>query len=991
MNQRFSVLAACLAAAGILALQGCGGGGGGGSGAGPSSSTASSQASTQLVTGTAAFGAPLANATISLKDAAGVSRTATAGSDGSYTIDVAGLSAPFLMTATGQSGDEVRTYSALVTAAPAKGSSSTVNITPITTAIVALASSTGNNPDEFAGAGALAALDQARLAQARAAIKAVIAEVAKEYGVAGFDPISTPFAADLKSGGDKLLEAVKVTLGDTGVTLTNALSPVASGASGASATVTLRDPARDAPTALPRPTVSTSSANDLLALLRTQLNACLALAPSERIALDASVTPAKPTALKGACSASSLSAFDKSYFSNGTDLLGNWGPRFRDLPQGATIGQAEMIASFGRSDGGVNISARLPIFAEGGGTATTVLLSSDTSGQNFKLQGNQRKYNLGISARLYQINDVVFNPRLGNNYGPDKGKRIGNLSRYDAALQLSFDPSLAAAAKVYAVRVKGPALPAAGLVLARSATCGSGDFMAVYSSDGSLPDATGKTAAFAATASTTSSWRYYAMPMGGGYTGSDFWNEVRGYSSKGVVASSGPATMPDTPTNRAVTPVAVSEIPELPAYTFEVFSVDAPATPEVFTTYMTDKPRGPDAAFQNAWPSLTADSLAYLDPGVSNAKAAPFSSATLNWTLASGAPLVSSASLSGNARDASNLMVRYNLSDAVRPIGAKSITVGFDSETDGLGNACKNSATPVLSATTGSRGIDLRQTGHRISYGTNYSFSGREAHTAPVTKSGGDGWNIYNANQHPIVPGSVVQADGSYAQLNLFTTTGFLNMATAAGGVLTIDSTTNNLATDKAAYGTPFAFEGSDTYPKSLTYVTRVTGNSTNSLRVLDLYTSFVPLSATPDSSGTKSGIFVPLSIGANVSGGGVLTLGGVSSSACSSSPCTLSSAAFDTSAAHTYQVVITLSSATAGTVKVYLDGGATAILNAAVTAFPTGTTSNASWSQIYFGDINTGYQYKSSMDWLIWRTGAFTPADLAGKLPSGLGVTTGY
>ncbi|TAK09091.1 MAG: hypothetical protein EPO39_03120, partial [Candidatus Manganitrophaceae bacterium] len=71
-----------------LLLQSCGGGGG---------SSSNPGGNTSSLSGTAATGAAVANATITIKDAAGVSKSATTGTDGKYTIDVTGMTAPFLV------------------------------------------------------------------------------------------------------------------------------------------------------------------------------------------------------------------------------------------------------------------------------------------------------------------------------------------------------------------------------------------------------------------------------------------------------------------------------------------------------------------------------------------------------------------------------------------------------------------------------------------------------------------------------------------------------------------------------------------------------------------------------------------------------------------------------------------------------------------------------------------------------------------------------
>jgi large repetitive protein len=75
------------------------------------------------VGGTAASGAPIAGATVTLKDAAGKSQTATTGTDGSFQVIVNGLTAPFLLSV-GSAGPTLYSYA---------GQSGTANLNPYTT------------------------------------------------------------------------------------------------------------------------------------------------------------------------------------------------------------------------------------------------------------------------------------------------------------------------------------------------------------------------------------------------------------------------------------------------------------------------------------------------------------------------------------------------------------------------------------------------------------------------------------------------------------------------------------------------------------------------------------------------------------------------------------------------------------------------------------------------------------------------------------------
>ncbi|MBY0579721.1 MAG: carboxypeptidase-like regulatory domain-containing protein [Burkholderiales bacterium] len=98
----FKKLVLASAIAGMVTIYGCGGGGGG-------AATPATPAGSATISGVAATGAPFANAAVTLTDAAGVVKTATTGADGSYTIDVTGLTAPFVIKVSGDVGDANQT------------------------------------------------------------------------------------------------------------------------------------------------------------------------------------------------------------------------------------------------------------------------------------------------------------------------------------------------------------------------------------------------------------------------------------------------------------------------------------------------------------------------------------------------------------------------------------------------------------------------------------------------------------------------------------------------------------------------------------------------------------------------------------------------------------------------------------------------------------------------------------------------------------------
>ncbi len=100
--------------------------------------------------------------------------------------------------------------------------------------------------------------------------------------------------------------------------------------------------------------------------------------------------------------------------------------------------------------------------------------------------------------------------------------------------------------------------------------------------------------------------------------------------------------------------------------------------------------------------------------------------------------------------------------------------------------------------------------------------------------------------------------------------------------------------------------------------------------------------------------------------------------------------AQLDMSQPHIFQITVALTDASSGTISVYADGNPAPIIGPFTSSalYPTYVVGQ---DYIQFGD-NRNVAYRSDLDWMIWTdTGAWTPAQMKGKLPSGLGVTTGY
>lgn len=199
----------------VLALSACGGGD---SSADGTTNPGTGSPAKQTVSGVAATGAAMQGATVTLTDAAGKSVNCPAdATTGSFQCDVTGLTAPFVLAATGNVADSQATLISL----SATAGTQTINITPLTNAIAATI--IGDNPTKL--------LTNTSLLQSKVTASSVSSTV-KAYsdalaalltatGNAGVDLISGSLTAGAP-GLDRLLDQVKVSvLPNGGVQLTS--------------------------------------------------------------------------------------------------------------------------------------------------------------------------------------------------------------------------------------------------------------------------------------------------------------------------------------------------------------------------------------------------------------------------------------------------------------------------------------------------------------------------------------------------------------------------------------------------------------------------------------------------------------------------------------------------------------------------------------------------------------------------------------------------
>uniref|UniRef100_UPI0035143DC5 hypothetical protein n=1 Tax=Pelomonas sp. KK5 TaxID=1855730 RepID=UPI0035143DC5 len=224
------------------------------------------------VTGTAATGAAIQGTVVAIDVNGKVSTAATTNSaTGAYTVDVSSLTAPYLLTITGNSGGRLVSLTSVATAA-----GQTVNLTPLTDLIVAAASgsmtgstlvdactvASGSTTAPTACTDALkAATTGTKLKDAATQVAAMIAPL----NAAGTDPLNGVFAAN-GTGMDGVLDRILVApdaAGQATVTLVATHDTIGQISSSGTLTVTA-------------PTTAQVTAADKVATVLPEINACLA-------------------------------------------------------------------------------------------------------------------------------------------------------------------------------------------------------------------------------------------------------------------------------------------------------------------------------------------------------------------------------------------------------------------------------------------------------------------------------------------------------------------------------------------------------------------------------------------------------------------------------------------------------------------------------------------------------------------------------------------
>jgi hypothetical protein len=689
-----------LAAGMALLASGCGGGGGSDAAGTTTPATTTTTTTTTApavlaaqLTGTAATGAALANAPVSITNAAGnspcVESVITTSALGAYTCTLkSGEVAPFFIVVTDPTGDKPPMVS-VSTTTPAAGSALTMNVTPLTTAIVSQLVS----PADALAVVNSRTVNATQLATITSNVVAQLAPVLAAIGApAGYDPFSTAITAatagNTGNTADLVLDVVKVTTdpatgapalmtidGQTPILLASATTPAT-------------------PLAAPDASVSTLSAAAQIAA-RT-FNGCFALPTATRVTgTDTTIAGVNGgPSITGADAACQDIVADTGNAA-GMDFLHNgyeggqffYGLMTSDAMTGAQFSVPEVIAYYPASASGTGLATKDRAilnfrFVDANGDPGNFITvaaripnsSSATRATEWWLTGNQQGVDTSVKLVIRRTEQF-------------KAGATSNLSTFQSGAQFLINPngpgSVRGGQRVKYARVTGPGLPVGGVTYIAPVST-TQQWMDLFNKDGS--------------ALTTGS---QCGNAGSTTNCPNIWFE----QTAGLTGSSATTLAPNPSTGLVnkmlwVQTTDVGFDPSLfvrPAqYKFELFYGANTGTPDVVVTktLLSDLVRATQGV-NLPWNTPGAQLLAALDPAGSLAGAQP--SLLVDWTqniaaqqIGSALPVIAGGSFGSQTRV---------------PRGATSVTLSTD-------------PIPAFNTTTGSRGALL---GYRMLDGTSKS------------------------------------------------------------------------------------------------------------------------------------------------------------------------------------------------------------------------------------------------------------------------------
>ncbi|WP_148415489.1 hypothetical protein [Noviherbaspirillum massiliense] len=426
--------------AGLLAACGGGGGGGGGSAGGGGSG----DVQTAIVFGTAATGAPIVNAVVTVIDANATTKATTTDVYGNYVLNVSGLRAPLVFKVDGNVGASVASF---ISVHP-RVETTTVNITPLTHAIAAMLASSGRPIDLFANV----AVERANLTPeainaSESAIRSTLAGIMTDLDVpVTSNLINTAFAANGK-GMDRLLDNISVDVQPGGKVILASVAQVAGDDTGTG----IDEPSQpSAPVVfwkgnlvssektLPRSTAYID--RTVLTELQEDLNACFAQASAPRTSF-----PACGSFISG------------TYLNDGKKAADEFDGMLGDANMD---GAAFMLPTVQRMYTKDKLLVQLVARQTNGQIRGLITVAERTAGDEWILTGNQRPLKIFVSA------DARSRKALNQSVAGEKG-----YSSLATGLTVHVDTKFNENVEILFAKVTGPGLPDGGVDLFNTSDC----------------------------------------------------------------------------------------------------------------------------------------------------------------------------------------------------------------------------------------------------------------------------------------------------------------------------------------------------------------------------------------------------------------------------------------------------------------------------------------------------------------------------------------
>ena len=587
------------------------------------------EVATGTLTGTAATGAALANANVSVTNTAGASvcaeATVTTTGTGGFTCTLtAGSSAPFLVLVTDPSGAHAPLVSA-VTSTPAAGTPLVVNATPLTTAILASLAADGSAAGLAAN---LATVTPAALSAATSTVLTQLQPVLAAVGVpVGYDPFETPIVAATANGAGNTADAVidllrfsTVNGVATVTTVDQPDSPVALPKFGDTAP----------PAALPAPATGVVSLANALRVATQGFNDCFALPVNSRVlATDTTLAAAdggpEVTTLATACQGLARSDYLHNGYRFGQALYA----LLNDSAMvGATFSPPEVMLFVGDTTPAGNDRAVLGVrYRDANGVAGSLITvaqrfpGSATGGRatDWWLFGNQQPVESYVQALVERIDQLA--PNAGT-----APFAFAPRSTFATGFDIYINKDGPASTGLRAARVTGPGLPTAGLVFSQPplATRGSQSWLNIAAKNGNTDPAVvaessaGNLFRLQRTQATTGAGATQVRPnpnAGTGNNGELTWAHPLDYGlpagSEGYI---------DFATLKAHA-----------SYTIELFYAGETQARHTLTKRLLQPVVPATRGIALAWHTLDAPTLKYLDPA--DARAAATGSVALAWNV----------------------------------------------------------------------------------------------------------------------------------------------------------------------------------------------------------------------------------------------------------------------------------------------------------------------------------------------------------------------